>query len=287
MSQNPPKNVAVIGAGPAGLVAARELQREGHNVVVFERENQVGGTWIYNPATDSDPMGVDPSRKIVHSSLYSPLRINLPREIMGFRDYPFVATKKPDRDPRRFPGHKEVLDYLNDFAVEFGLIELVRFGNEVGYVGFLEDGKWKVCSRKRESDDVVFVNEEEYDAVVICNGCHTQPRIADDIPGIEVWPGKQIHSHNYRIPEPFRDQLDYEDWLAAECGSSPPEEWRKQMWIIARDKIKTQPVIYRDLWDDDDLTIQAHQDFAKYIPDLAQSQNDQHDFYGKCGMYYS
>ncbi|PHU14698.1 Flavin-containing monooxygenase FMO GS-OX-like 3, partial [Capsicum chinense] len=97
--------------------------------------------------------------------------------------------------PRRFPGHKEVLDYLNDFAVEFGLIELVRFGNEVGYVGLLEDGKWKVSSRKRENDDVVFVNEEEYDAVTSA------------FLGIEVWPGKQIHSHNYRIPEPFPDQV--------------------------------------------------------------------------------
>ncbi|KAF4380740.1 hypothetical protein F8388_017094 [Cannabis sativa] len=24
--------------------------------------------------------------------------------------------------------------------------------------------------------------------------------------GIDAWPGTQIHSHNYRIPEPFRDQ---------------------------------------------------------------------------------
>ncbi|XP_059301952.1 putative flavin-containing monooxygenase FMO GS-OX-like 11 [Lycium ferocissimum] len=181
MPQNTSKNVAVIGAGAAGLVTARELQREGHNVVVFERENQLGGIWIYTASTDSDPIGVDPNRKIVHSSLYSSLRTNLPREVMGFRDYPFVATKKDDRDSRRFPGHKEVLDYLNDFAAHFGLIGLVRFGTEVGYVGLLENGKWKVSSRKREND-VVFANEEEYDAVVICNGRHTEPRIAD-IPG--------------------------------------------------------------------------------------------------------
>lgn len=37
------RHVAVIGAGAAGLVAARELRREGHSVVVFERQNQVGG----------------------------------------------------------------------------------------------------------------------------------------------------------------------------------------------------------------------------------------------------
>lgn len=28
--------------------------------------------------------------------------------------------------------------------------------------------------------------------------------------GIESWPGQQMHSHNYRVPEPFRDQV----WFA-------------------------------------------------------------------------
>lgn len=182
MPQYSSKNVAVIGAGSAGLITARELQREGHNVVVFERENQVGGTWVYTPDTESDPVGTDPTREIVHSSLYSSLRVNLPREVMGFRDYPFVVKKRPGSDPRRYPGHREVLDYLNDFAVEFGINGVVRFGVEVGYVGKMENGKWKVSSRKRKNDDGVFSNEEEYDAVVICNGHYTEPRIAD-IPG--------------------------------------------------------------------------------------------------------
>jgi NADPH-dependent glutamate synthase beta subunit-like oxidoreductase len=37
------KSVAVIGGGPAGLTAARELERYGHDVTVFERENHLGG----------------------------------------------------------------------------------------------------------------------------------------------------------------------------------------------------------------------------------------------------
>jgi monoamine oxidase len=42
------KRVVVIGAGMAGLVAARELKRVGHQVVVLEAQNRVGGrvwTW--------------------------------------------------------------------------------------------------------------------------------------------------------------------------------------------------------------------------------------------------
>jgi cation diffusion facilitator CzcD-associated flavoprotein CzcO len=38
---------AVIGAGAAGLVAARELRKEGHEVVVFEQQEQLGGIWLY------------------------------------------------------------------------------------------------------------------------------------------------------------------------------------------------------------------------------------------------
>ena len=37
------KRVAVIGGGPAGLAAARELKRYGHTVHLFDRERQLGG----------------------------------------------------------------------------------------------------------------------------------------------------------------------------------------------------------------------------------------------------
>ncbi len=37
------KKVAVVGSGPAGLAAAQQLNRAGHTVTVFERDNQIGG----------------------------------------------------------------------------------------------------------------------------------------------------------------------------------------------------------------------------------------------------
>ncbi len=49
---NPPrlrsnKHVAVIGSGPAGLAAADELNRLGHHVTVFEKEDRIGGLLMY------------------------------------------------------------------------------------------------------------------------------------------------------------------------------------------------------------------------------------------------
>lgn len=174
------RHVAVIGAGASGLVAARELRREGHTVVVFERGEQVGGVWVYTPEVESDPLGLDPHREVVHSSLYQSLRTNLPREIMGFRNYPFVINEDDKgRDPRRYPSHREVLKYLQDFAREYGINELVRLKTEVVYVGMVDRGKWKVKSRRRCGESV---EEEYFDAVVVCVGHYWQPLIAQ-IPG--------------------------------------------------------------------------------------------------------
>lgn len=41
------KTIAVVGSGPAGLAAAQQLNRAGHKVTVFERDEKVGGLLRY------------------------------------------------------------------------------------------------------------------------------------------------------------------------------------------------------------------------------------------------
>ena len=41
------KSVAVVGSGPAGLAAAQQLTRAGHDVTVYERDDRIGGLMRY------------------------------------------------------------------------------------------------------------------------------------------------------------------------------------------------------------------------------------------------
>nr|GEU54440.1 flavin-containing monooxygenase FMO GS-OX5-like [Tanacetum cinerariifolium] len=169
--------VAVIGAGAAGLTAARELQRESHHVVVFERSHRLGGAWVYDPRVESDLLGRDPNRDIVHGSLYKSLETNLPRELMSFSDFKF--GDKTYGDPRMFPGHEEVLKFLEDFATTFDLTKLIRFNTEVIRVEPAESGMTEfVVESKAGGLNLV----EVFDAVVVCNGHNTEPNLPTDIP---------------------------------------------------------------------------------------------------------
>ncbi|CAD5331110.1 unnamed protein product [Arabidopsis thaliana] len=209
-SRSRSKKVCVIGAGPAGLVSARELRKEGHKVVVLEQNEDVGGQWFYQPnVEEEDPLGrssgsINGELK-VHSSIYSSLRLTSPREIMGYSDFPFLAKK--GRDMRRFPGHKELWLYLKDFSEAFGLREMIRFNVRVEFVGEKEEEddvkKWIVRSREKFSGKVM---EEIFDAVVVATGHYSHPRLPS-IKGMDSWKRKQIHSHVYRVPDPFRNEL--------------------------------------------------------------------------------
>ncbi|GLJ13517.1 hypothetical protein SUGI_0214200 [Cryptomeria japonica] len=279
--------VGVIGAGAAGLVAARELKREGFEVVVYEQNADVGGIWLYNPNVGDDPLGLEltgPNQGIAYQSL----RTNLTRDIMGFMDYPFLV--KEGRDSRRFPGHHELFLYLKDFARDFNLVELIRFNTVVEYVGMVGEGQECVMS----GEEGWHMDGDPMDERV-----QWVPIIAE-IPGTQKWPGKQLHSFNYRIPEPFSNQvvviigklssacdisLDlkmvakevhlsmrstkyeryakfhidlhrlnvhlhpmYCDQLADRSGAAHFEEWRKEIETENIKLICSYPEMYRDLW---------------------------------------
>ncbi len=181
------RSVAVIGAGAAGLVTAWECLRAGHAATVFERSRRVGGLWVYEDRTETDPLGQAPEERI-HGSLYASLRTNLPRDLMAFDGYTFDSAGGGHDGWPRYPGHAQVLEYLERFAADRDLLRRIRFCQRVRSVR--PDGEaWRV-------------DGEPFDAVAVCNGHFAEP-LVPHLPGLETFRGLALHSHNYRRSQPF------------------------------------------------------------------------------------
>jgi len=65
----------------------------------------------------------------------------------------------------------------------------------------LANDRWRVIAEDLVTNTA---NAECYDAVIVCNGHNALP-FTPDIPGMDGFVGDQIHSHDYRTPERFKD----------------------------------------------------------------------------------
>lgn len=187
--------VCVIGAGAAGLCAARHLQQpgSGFKATVYEQSKGVGGTWVY-----SDKVGLDEFGNPVHSSMYRGLKTNLPKEVMAFPDFAFPATR------HSFLHHSEVQQYLENYRDHFGLT--IQHFMSVRHVepvlekeGQRPNTTWKVTVQNVQSGQE---SEEQFDAVIVCNGHYSVPNLPP-LKGLDKFKGQQMHSHDYRKPEAF------------------------------------------------------------------------------------
>lgn len=199
--------VAVVGAGAAGLASIRALRLESHDVVAYELASEVGGTWRYGEDVEDDALGTAETRARVHGSMYASLRTNLPREVMGYQEFPFDGRRHYG-DERRFCGHEEVQAYLREYAETFELSKDVRFDTRVSSVerrvreSEEEEARWSSEWVVTSMSECEGERRETFDAVVVANGHYSEPRVPE-FPGAERWPGEQIHSHNYRKPDAF------------------------------------------------------------------------------------
>lgn len=121
--------VAILGAGASGLTAAKKLLDAGIGCEIFERNAEVGGTWLYG--TPGSPV-------------YRSTHLISSKRRTEFRDFPMPAEWPP------YIGHEQALEYLRRYADHFGLRPRIRFATEVtrcerGADG--SNGRWHVTSR--------------------------------------------------------------------------------------------------------------------------------------------
>ena len=176
--------VAVVGAGAAGLASIRALRLESHDVVAYELASEVGGTWRYGEDVEDDALGTAETRSRVHGSMYESLRTNLPREVMGYQEFPF-DPRRHYGDERRFCGHEEVQAYLREYAETFDLSKDVRFETSVSSIERLvredeeEEARWSSKWVVTSTSETEGERRETFDAVVVANGHYSEPRVPE------------------------------------------------------------------------------------------------------------
>ncbi|XP_062563495.1 senecionine N-oxygenase-like [Armigeres subalbatus] len=182
----------VIGAGTAGLAAAKRILETGAEVIVFEQTDQLGGTWNYTDSVGKDKYGLD-----IHTSMYQGLRTNLPKEVMGFPDFPI-----PEQEESYIPS-QDILSFLKSYADKFEVTRHVRLEHHVVLVDIVEGPKkWKILVKNlpEQRMETFF-----FDFVFVCNGHYHTPRLPY-VRNCDLFEGKQLHSHDYRTSDHFKDE---------------------------------------------------------------------------------
>jgi cation diffusion facilitator CzcD-associated flavoprotein CzcO len=178
MTSSGEKRICVIGAGPCGLTALKNLLQAGcRNIVCYEESSGIGGNWAF---TD------DPHRVTVHACS----RALSSRRMSSFDDFPMPAHYP------EFPSHRQLLAYFTDYARVFQVEPHIRLGAHVDRCALGSDGRWTV----RVTVDGE-TRAEPFDSLLVCSGHHRQAFVPA-YPG--TFAGEIAHSSTYKRPDPFR-----------------------------------------------------------------------------------
>jgi cation diffusion facilitator CzcD-associated flavoprotein CzcO len=151
-------HVAVIGAGVSGIYLAESLRRYGIDFTIFEKADEIGGTWRDNT--------------------YPGLHVDV---ITRSYEFPFARNRTWSK--RYAPG-SEIQQYLLRVANELGIRERIRFGTEIVSADY-EEGTWSLLTSDGE--------QHSADAVVSATGFLRDP-LVPRMEGLEDFAGPVFHS---------------------------------------------------------------------------------------------
>jgi 4-hydroxyacetophenone monooxygenase len=156
--------VAIVGAGMSGLVAAHRLLQAGISIVMFEKNDEVGGTWLENR--------------------YPGCRVDVPNHL-----YSYSFAQREDW-PQQFSPQDVLLDYFHRCSEELNLRSHIRFRTEVLAAEFCDDSAtWKLTIRNPDGTEETV----EANALVSAVGQLNRPSLPA-IAGRESFAGPSFHS---------------------------------------------------------------------------------------------
>lgn len=170
------EKLALIGAGPMGLAAAKLLVEHGVDFQGFELNTGVGGLW-----------DIDGPR----STMYETAHLISSKQMTEFTDFPMRE------EVAEYPSHREMKRYFEDFAENFDLLQHYRFGAEVVScepLGASGEG-WRVTWRDKAGEHV-----ESFAGVLIANGTLSTPNMPDFEGDFSE---ELLHASQYRHPRQF------------------------------------------------------------------------------------
>ncbi len=175
--------VGIIGSGMSGILVAHRLLQAGVSVVIFEKNPDIGGTWLENS--------------------YPGCRVDVPNHLYS---YSFAQTGDW---PNYFSTQDVLLDYFRACADEFGVREHIRFNTEVSGATWDEsEARWDVSIVARSgASELVSVQ-----VLVSACGQLNRPHFPD-IDGRERFAGTSFHSARWD------HDLDLADKRVAVIGS--------------------------------------------------------------------
>jgi glycine/D-amino acid oxidase-like deaminating enzyme len=162
--------IGVIGGGISGIAAAAVLQRDGHQVTVYERSEAPGGVWAKSyPNTTLQNIAAQ-----YHIS-----------------DFPWPF------EPDLHPTAEQIRRYIAAAIEHFGID--VRLGHEVTALEELPDQRGWVITGRQGGE--AFTQECEF--VLVAVGQYTQPKAELELPGRERFTGQVLTEREIKSAEVF------------------------------------------------------------------------------------
>ena len=109
----------IIGLGVSGLTCARHCIRNNYNIIILEKNKNLGGVW--------------------YNKTYPDVKLQTTKESYAFSDFSFYNNIS------LYPSGNEVLDYLEDYANYHNILQYTKFNSKVIQTNFnYENEKWNV-----------------------------------------------------------------------------------------------------------------------------------------------